>query len=80
MKIKYRKSAQYQRIIMSKVLREKIKSRDKYKCKICNVSLTDEPTLLLEIDHIIPISKGGLSIESNLQCLCWKCNRTKGSN
>ena len=36
-----------------------------------------EPNLLLEIDHIIPVAKGGLTEESNLQTLCWKCNRAK---
>ncbi|MCL2570849.1 MAG: HNH endonuclease [Defluviitaleaceae bacterium] len=78
-KIKYKKSAQYQRMIMTADFREKIKSRDKYACKICKVSIKQEPTLLLEIDHIIPISKGGMSVEENLQCLCWKCNRSKGA-
>ncbi len=38
-----------------------------------------EPNLLLEVDHIVPISKGGLTIEDNLQTLCWKCNRSKGA-
>lgn len=79
-RIKYLKSAQYQRIIMTRSIREKIKVRDGYKCKICGVSIIDEPTLLLEIDHIIPVSKGGLSVEENLQCLCWKCNRSKSAN
>jgi HNH endonuclease len=32
---------------------------------------------LVEIDHIIPVSKGGNSDESNLQPLCRKCNRKK---
>ena len=35
--------------------------------------------LLLEIDHIVPIVKGGLTTEDNLQTSCWKCNRSKGS-
>jgi hypothetical protein len=78
-RIKYKKSAQYQRIIMTQELRNKIKERDNFSCKQCHANVIDEPTLLLEIDHIIPISKGGLSVEENLQCLCWKCNRSKGS-
>ena len=41
------------------------------------VMVDAEPNLLLEIDHIIPVSKGGLTEESNLQTLCWKCNRSK---
>ena len=31
----------------------------------------------LEVDHLIPISKGGGSDESNLQTLCRGCNRRK---
>jgi hypothetical protein len=33
----------------------------------------------LEIDHVIPIKRGGDSSESNLQVLCMKCNRRKSS-
>lgn len=43
----------------------------------CGNSTHVEPNLLLEIDHIIPVSKGGLTSEENLQTLCWKCNRAK---
>ncbi len=31
----------------------------------------------VEIDHVVPISKGGTGEESNLQALCRKCNRKK---
>lgn len=72
-------SGAYQRALMTSELREKIKKRDKYSCVCCGVSLRDEPHLLLEIDHIIPVSKGGKSVPENLQTLCWKCNRSKGS-
>jgi 5-methylcytosine-specific restriction endonuclease McrA len=33
----------------------------------------------LEVDHIKPLSKGGTERISNLQLLCTRCNRTKGS-
>lgn len=72
-------SAKGQRALMTPKLREKIKSRDKNTCQICRVSVRDEPNLLIEVDHIIPISKGGTTIENNLQALCWRCNRKKGS-
>ena len=77
--INFRNSVSNQRALMTSSLREKIKKRDNYTCKICNNSTKIEPNLLLEIDHIIPISKGGKTTESNLQTLCWKCNRNKGS-
>lgn len=74
-----KESASVQRALMTKQLREKIKRRDKYTCQICGNSIQKEPNLLLEIDHIIPISKGGLTVEENLQTLCWKCNRRKSN-
>lgn len=77
--VKFRKSVAGQRALMTSMLREKIKSRDDYTCKICNLSTADETNLLLEIDHIIPLSKGGITSEENLQTLCWKCNRSKGA-
>ena len=67
-----------QRAIMTKKLRDFIKNRDNFTCRTCGNSTHAEPNLLLEIDHIIPISKGGPTKEDNLQTLCWKCNRAKG--
>lgn len=77
--IKFKKSVVGQRALMTRKLREKIKKRDNYTCKCCGISTKEEPHLLLEIDHIIPVSKGGQTIEDNLQTLCWRCNRKKGN-
>lgn len=77
--VKFKNSVAGQRALMTSKLREKIKNRDNYTCKLCGLSTSIEPNLLLEIDHIIPLSKGGVTSEENLQTLCWKCNRSKGS-
>lgn len=77
--LEFEKSIKGQRALMTTKLREKIKARDNYSCKKCGLSINDEPNLLLEIDHIIPLSRGGITSEDNLQTLCWKCNRSKGS-
>lgn len=77
--IKWRKSIAGQRALMTSQLRDKIKERDNYKCCSCNLGIEDEPNLLLEIDHKIPLSKGGMTTYDNLQTLCWRCNRKKGA-
>lgn len=78
-KLSLKALAKEQRALMTSKLRAYIKERDNYTCCQCSNSVYAEPNLLLEIDHIIPISKGGLTKEDNLQTLCWKCNRSKGA-
>lgn len=78
-KIRWAKSATGQRALMTSRLRGQIKERDRYACVQCAVSVAAEPHLLLEVDHIMPVSKGGLSTPENLQTLCWRCNRSKGA-
>ncbi|GAA0971193.1 HNH endonuclease signature motif containing protein [Actinocorallia libanotica] len=78
-KIRWAKSAAGQRALMTVRLRTQIKERDRYTCLQCGVSVAAEPHLLLEVDHIRPVSKGGLSTPENLQTLCWRCNRSKGA-
>lgn len=77
--VKFRNSIQGQRYLMTKSLRDLIKKRDNYTCCECGNSIYKEENLLLEVDHIIPLSKGGMTTKENLQTLCWKCNRRKGS-
>ena len=78
-KIKFNKSAEGQRALMTNRLRTMIKKRDNYTCQMCSASVAEQSLLLLEIDHIIPISKGGMTTVENLQTLCWKCNRSKSN-
>jgi hypothetical protein len=48
-----------------------------YCCALCgNVSHNKG---LFQIDHIVPMSKGGKTRMDNLQLLCARCNRVKGS-
>ena len=77
--LRFKNSTKGQRALMTPQLREKIKKRDNNSCQQCGISVRDEPNLLIEIDHVIPISKGGATTEDNLQALCWRCNRTKGA-
>ena len=80
-KFLYKRSNQkIQRSLMTPELRQQILRRDNWTCQRCGNSIYREPNLLLEVDHIIPISKGGKTISSNLQTLCWKCNRSKSDN
>jgi len=78
-RIKWAKSVARQRSLMTRALRKSILERDKYTCLNCGVSVSDEPHLLLEVDHIVPVAKGGLTSVDNLQTLCWRCNRSKGA-
>lgn len=69
--------AKDQRRLMTRELREKIMARDNYTCRICGKRMPDE--VGLQIDHIVPVSKGGKTVASNLQVLCDRCNRRKSN-
>jgi hypothetical protein len=56
-------------------LRWAILERDGHKCRSCGATVDDGARL--EIDHIKPFSKGGLTTPGNLQVLCYDCNAGK---
>lgn len=62
------------REIISAELRFKIFKRDNFTCQYCG---RKAPDVVLELDHIRPVSKGGDKRESNLITSCFECNRGK---
>jgi 5-methylcytosine-specific restriction enzyme A len=58
-------------------VRMQILQRDSFQCVYCG---RKPPDVKLEIDHIIPFSKGGSNDISNLQTLCFDCNRGKSNH
>lgn len=58
-------------------LRWEVFKRDRNRCVVCGQNASDGVTL--EIDHILPVSKGGSNEKSNLQLLCTPCNRGKSN-
>jgi 5-methylcytosine-specific restriction endonuclease McrA len=57
--------------------RKNIYMRDKYTCQYCGVKFAPNE---LNIDHIIPRSRGGKSTWDNVVCSCHECNRRKGGH
>ena len=52
-----------------------IRVLQKDRCAACRVQLNGKG----EIDHILPLSRGGSNNRKNLQLLCRKCNASKGA-
>lgn len=61
----------------SKKDRFEIFKRDNFTCQYCSIKA---PNAVLEIDHIIPICKGGKNDLNNLTTACFDCNRGKSGN
>ena len=60
----------------------KVFARDKWRCTLCGVKTPIELRGTLkpnapELDHILPVSKGGTHTYTNTQCACRRCNSTK---
>lgn len=67
-------ATRYGRQPIPRQLRHEVFKRDGYKCRECGAG-KDETSL--EIDHIVPVAKGGTNNINNLQTLCRECNRMK---
>ena len=52
-------------------------ARDQNLCQYCGRQF---PRSELNLDHVVPRSKGGKSVWENVVCSCLRCNRLKGGN
>lgn len=59
-----------------KSIRFEVFKRDSFTCQYCGRSA---PDVLLEVDHIVPVSKGGTDDLLNLVTSCRDCNRGKSA-
>ncbi len=58
-------------------LRFKILQRDRFTCTLCGASPATDPLCRLQVDHVIPWSRGGRTEPGNLATLCKTCNLGK---
>ena len=56
--------------------RKNIYLRDRSRCQYCGEHFT---TRDLNLDHVIPLSRGGKSTWDNVVCCCLECNGRKGN-
>ena len=74
---KYCKTIKRVRNKVTSTLRYEVLKRDHFTCKMCGATVKDG--IKLQVDHIIPVSKGGKTTMSNLQTLCQRCNQGKSN-
>jgi hypothetical protein len=55
-------------------LKYDVMKRDNFKCNYCGKSPAIDANIELQIDHILPISKGGDNYIENLKTICKDCN------
>lgn len=56
-------------------MRFEILQRDGFRCQYCGRSGRDG--VRLEVDHLVPVSRGGPTTPDNLVTACFDCNRSK---
>ncbi|MEE9219351.1 MAG: HNH endonuclease [Acidobacteriota bacterium] len=56
--------------------RKNIYYRDRNRCQYCGSKFAIRD---LNLDHVVPLSRGGHSVWSNVVCCCLECNTRKGN-
>ena len=82
------KSAEYNRNRRARILKAEgvhddsdvklIFDKQRGMCASCGARLSVEGNNKFHIDHIVPLALGGSNWPDNLQCLCRRCNLSKG--
>lgn len=62
--------------VVSKQEWNELKNKYDYTCLCCGKK---EPEIKLTLDHVSPISRGGMNVISNAQPLCQPCNSSKNT-
>lgn len=72
---------------VERVAKKKLREMDGDRCAYCEVDLSFAPKRrgewradAAEVDHVIPVSAGGMHSYANTALACAKCNREKGSS
>jgi HNH endonuclease len=61
---------------ISEATQEQVRQRANYLCEYCHAS-EQWQYVRFTVDHVIPLSKGGLNSIDNLALACFHCNRQK---
>ena len=60
-----------------RAVRQAIYRRDGFACRYCGRGRSQ--TIRLELDHFVPVARGGTDDPANLVTACFDCNRAKGA-
>lgn len=66
---------QYQMVKILPLTRKSLYERDNGRCCYCGASFTISE---MTVEHVYPVSRGGLSDWTNLRACCYDCNHEKG--
>jgi diadenosine tetraphosphate (Ap4A) HIT family hydrolase/5-methylcytosine-specific restriction endonuclease McrA len=60
--------------VISGSIRYRVLTAAKNRCELCGIHKDEKA---LDVDHVVPINKGGPNVIENMQALCYTCNSQK---